>query len=67
MVFVPFDGDKPSGDWEVFADGFAGVDKIESPGDAEYRPTGLALGPDGSLYVTETETGKVWKIMYTGE
>lgn len=67
VVFVPFDGEKPSGDWEVFADDFAGVDKIESPGDAKYRPTGLAVGPDGALYVSETESGKVWKIMYTGE
>jgi glucose/arabinose dehydrogenase len=67
VVFVPFDGDKPSGDWEVFADGFAGVEKIQSPGDAKYRPTGLAVGPNGSLYVSETESGAVWRITYTGD
>ena len=67
VVFVPFDGEKPSGDWEVFADGFAGVKEIQSPGDAEYRPTGLAVGPEGSLYVSESTSGKIWKIMYTGE
>jgi glucose/arabinose dehydrogenase len=67
VVFVPFDGEKPSGDWEVFANGFAGVEEIQSPGDAEYRPTGLAVGPEGSLYVSESTSGKIWKIMYTGE
>ncbi|MFP4622287.1 MAG: PQQ-dependent sugar dehydrogenase [Bacteroidales bacterium] len=67
VVFVPFDGEKPSGDWEVFADGFAGLDEVESPGDAKYRPTGVAVGPDGSLYVSDSNTGKIWKITYTGE
>ena len=67
VVFVPFEGEKPSGDWEVFAGGFAGVEKIEGPGDAKYRPTGLAIGPDGALYVSETESGKIWKITYAGE
>ena len=67
VVFVPFDSEKPSGDWEVFADGFAGVDTIESPGDANHRPTGLAVGPDGALYVSDSVSGKVWKIVYTGE
>jgi mono/diheme cytochrome c family protein len=28
---------------------------------------GLAQGPDGSLYVAETEKGKVWRIMYKGK
>jgi glucose/arabinose dehydrogenase len=64
VVFVPFKGDKPSGSWEVFADGFAGVKEIKSPRDAEYRPCGLAQGPDGSLYVVEDNTGKIWKITY---
>ena len=64
IVFVPFKGDKPVGEWEVFADGFAGVKEIKSPRDAKYRPCGLALGPDGSLYVVEDNTGKIWKITY---
>ena len=31
-----------------------------------YRPMALAIGPDGSLYVGESEKGKIWRIMYTG-
>lgn len=64
IVFVPFKGELPSGDWEVFADGFAGVPVIKSPGDAKARPCGLAQGPDGSLYVVEDTKGKIWKITY---
>ena len=66
VVFVPFEGSMPSGDYEVFANGFAGVEHIESPSDAKYRPTGLAQGPDGSLYVTDDNVGRVWKITYSG-
>jgi glucose/arabinose dehydrogenase len=50
VVFVPMEDGLPSGDWEVFADGFSGMEKVMNPGDAVHRPTGLALGPDGSLY-----------------
>ena len=67
VAFVPFKDGKASGPWEVFADGFAGVDTIVFTSDAAYRPSGLAQGPDGSLYVTESEKGKVWRIMYKGD
>lgn len=64
VVFVPFNGEKPSGNWKVFADGFAGTTNIISPGDAAARPCGLAQGPGGSIYVVEDVKGKIWKISY---
>ncbi len=64
VVFVPFEGKYPSGDWEVFADGFAGQEVINSTSDAEYRPCGLAQGPDGSLFVIDSNEGKTWRIFY---
>jgi len=67
VVFVPFSNELPSGDWEVFADGFTGKDILMNPGDARHRPTGLALGPDGSLYVADSRSGTIWRIIYTGE
>ena len=35
---------------QFFADGFVGPKK--EPGSAVHRPSGLAVGPDGALYVT---------------
>jgi glucose/arabinose dehydrogenase len=64
VVFVPFSNGRPSGDWEIFADGFAGTDVINSPADAAARPCGLAQGPDGSLYVVDSKKGKIWRIFY---
>lgn len=66
VCFVPFRDGRPNGAWEVFADGFAGVDTIFNTGDARHRPMGLAEGPDGSLYVSDSRKGKVWRILYDG-
>lgn len=67
VAFIPFENGVSSGKWEVFADGFAGVDPIVSVSDAIYRPMGLAMGPDGSLYISESNKGKIWRIMYKGK
>jgi glucose/arabinose dehydrogenase len=64
VVFAPFSDGMPTGRWEVFADGFAGEDV--SPRGAEHRPVGLAQGPDGSLYISDSQVGRIWKVSYTG-
>jgi glucose/arabinose dehydrogenase len=64
IAFVPFSNGKPSGNWEVFADGFSGGPKNTASGGALHRPCGLAQGPDGSLYVTDDVKGTVWRITY---
>ena len=66
IAFVPMNDGKPSGEWEVFAEGFPGVDIITEPDQAQYRPMGLAQGPDGSLYISDSEKGKIWRIIYKG-
>jgi glucose/arabinose dehydrogenase len=66
VAFVPFGQDgRPSGKYEVFAEGFAGTSEVTSPADAKARPVGLAQGPDGSVYITDSVKGKVWRVMYT--
>ena len=65
--FAPFKDGVATGEWEVFADGFAQVDPIVTVDEAVYRPMGIAMGPDGSLYVSETNQGKIWRIMFAGD
>ncbi len=67
VAFVPFRDGAPSGPWEVFADGFAGVDPIVNTSDAAARPMGLAQGPDGSIYVSDSVRGKIWRVMFNGD
>ena len=55
VVFAPFKGGKPTGTWETFAT-LAGQP-------TDFRPSGLAIGPDGSLYISADENGKVWRVM----
>lgn len=64
VVFQPMKNGKPSGAYEVFADGFAGEMADNNPRNARYRPVGLAVGPDGSLYVSDSQKGRVWRIRY---
>lgn len=62
IVWIPFEGDGPTGEWSVFADGFAGG-RISSSSQADNRPTGVAAGPDGALYVSDSRRGRIWKIV----
>lgn len=64
VVFVPFSNGKPSGKYEIFATGFTGKETIKGPGDAAYRPCGLAQGPDGSLFISDDTHGRIWRVTY---
>lgn len=65
--FVPFKDGKATGEWEVFADGFAVVEPIVNTKDAYHRPMGIAVGPDGALYISDSVKGRIWKISYFGD
>ena len=56
VVFAPFQGGKAVGTYETFA-APTGVP-------TSIRPTGLAVGPDGSLYIGADQQGKVWRVFY---
>lgn len=65
VIFLPFAGGSPVDSSETFADGFAGGSM--NPGGAKHRPVGLAEGPDGSLYISDDQAGRIWRVIYTGK
>lgn len=67
VVFQPFAKGQPAGDWQVFIDNFTGGPlEANSPRNARYRPTGLAVAPDGALFVVDSVKGRIWRISYRG-
>ncbi len=64
VVFQPLADGQASGPYVVFADGFAGA--VKEPGRAAHRPSGLAIGPDGALYITDDQHGRVWRVTFKG-
>lgn len=65
VVFQPMRAGNASDEFVVFANGFAGPDKAS--GKADYRPSGLAVGHDGALYVGDDRQGRIWRITYKGD
>jgi glucose/arabinose dehydrogenase len=64
VTFQPFANGKPSGNFEVFANGFAGKTPLMAPNDAVARADGVAQGPDGSLYISDSQKGRIWRVIY---
>jgi glucose/arabinose dehydrogenase len=55
IEFVPFAGHHPVGTHEVFATGQGGVTSL--------RASGVAVGPEGSLYIAGENSGTIWRVM----
>lgn len=64
IVYQALAGEKASGSCEIFADGFGGAD--ESPAKAAHRPSGVAVSPDGALFVSDDVAGRIYRIVYRG-
>ncbi len=67
VIFVPFRAGVPGNDWQYFANKFKGERLLENPADAAHRPTGIAEGANGEIYISSTVSGRVWKITYSGK
>lgn len=61
VVHVPFEDGQPTGEISDFAHGW--LDR--ESGSASGRPVGLAVGPDGSLFVSDDKGGVIYRIAYT--
>jgi glucose/arabinose dehydrogenase len=55
VVFAPFSDGKPTDQYETFASGRGGA--------TDLRATGVAVGTDGSLYISADQNGKIWKVV----
>ena len=51
-----------TGEYEDFLTGF-----ITADGQVWGRPVGVAVGDDGSLFVTDDGSGAIWRVIYTGK
>ncbi len=64
VVFQPWHAGKPAGQWQVFADGFAGGNP--TPAGAAHRPVDVQVAPDGSMYISDDKAGFIWRVFYVG-
>lgn len=70
VSFVPLRGTQATGAPETFADGFQGA-AASTPASAGggatgHRPMGMAVAPDGSLYITDDAAGRIWRVYWRG-
>lgn len=62
VVYQPLKNGQANGDYVIFADGFAGASK--EPGKARHRPSGVAAGPGGLIYIADDARGRIWQVRY---
>jgi glucose/arabinose dehydrogenase len=53
VVYIPFRDGEATGAYSTFATAEAGV---------TFRPSGLAVGPDGALYIGSDAAGRIWRV-----
>ena len=54
VVFIPFANGKPTGKHESFA--------TSSDGATGLRASGLAVGPEGALFIADDRAGSIWRV-----
>jgi glucose/arabinose dehydrogenase len=59
VVFVSAPGGRPGAAYQTFADGF-------NTAQPAHRPMGLAVAPDGALFITDDAAGRIWRVVWRG-
>jgi glucose/arabinose dehydrogenase len=59
VIRVPLKDGKATGAYQDFLTGFVTAD-----GQVWGRPVGVAVGPDGSLFVTDDGSKSIWRVSY---
>ncbi|MGB7136178.1 MAG: PQQ-dependent sugar dehydrogenase [Acidobacteriaceae bacterium] len=62
VIVVPMKDGHASGEYDDFLTGF-----LTKDGQVWGRPVGVAIGKDGSLFVTDDGSRSVWHVTYTGK
>jgi glucose/arabinose dehydrogenase len=62
VVRVPLKNGKAGGEYEEFLTGFTTAD-----GKVWGRPVGIAVGKDGSLFVSDDVSRSIWRVSYAGK
>jgi glucose/arabinose dehydrogenase len=62
VIRIPMKDGKATGEYEDFLTGF-----VTKDGQVWGRPVGVAVGKDGSLFVTDDGSRSVWHVTYTGK
>ncbi|MBX3059673.1 MAG: sorbosone dehydrogenase family protein [Anaerolineae bacterium] len=57
VMRLPLDGSTPTGPAEDFVTGW-----LKEDGTADGRPVGLAVGPDGALYISDDKAGLIYRV-----
>jgi len=61
VIYIPIHNGHATGEYDDFLTGFVTAD-----GQVWGRPVGVAVGNDGSLFVTDDGSRSVWHVTYTG-
>jgi glucose/arabinose dehydrogenase len=61
VIYLPMQGGKATGEYVDFMTGF-----VTPEGDVWGRPVAVAVGRDGSLFVTDDGGDVLWRIFYAG-
>ena len=62
VIYIPMHDGHASGEYDDFLTGF-----VTKDGGVWGRPVGVAVGVDGSLFVTDDGSRSVWHVTYTGK